>query len=359
LSQPPDLEDQLELVLPIPPAADPPYVGWWKLPLGALLLVLLLWIGVDQQSRLSAKNRSTLAGPMVAFDFSTEGAARARALLAKQGLELVESEEGISALPINRIVNETRSETLPTLSLPPRPPRPMIAIIIDDIGLVADRSTRAASLPGGFTLAFLPYAENLQPLVNRAKANGHEIMLHLPMEGRTSANPGPQAMFTNLSPKERLVRLRWNLGRFTGYAGVNNHMGSRFTEDDPGMRLVLAELKRLNLFFIDSRTTSQSAARQASADLAVPYAERDVFLDNDQDSHHITIQLAEAEARTRTHGTAIAIGHPHSATLSTLAAWQKNLAKRGIDLVPVSQIIAVRQTPWWRLAVAKAEAAAG
>jgi uncharacterized protein len=182
-------------------------------------------------------------------------------------------------------------------------------------------------------------------------------MLHLPMEGRTSANPGPQALRTSLSTDERLARLRWNLARFKGFAGVNNHMGSRYTEDDPGMRQVLTELKRRNLFFIDSRTTSKSAARQASADLAVPYAERDVFLDNDQDSHHITIQLAEAEARARAHGTAIAIGHPHSATLSTLTAWQKTLAKRGIDLVPASQIIAVRQTPWWRLAVAKAETA--
>jgi polysaccharide deacetylase 2 family uncharacterized protein YibQ len=357
LSQPPDPEDQLELQLPILPAADNPYADWWKLPLAALLVVLLLWIGIDQQARLSARSRSKLAGPIVAFDFSAEGAARARAQLARQGLQLVESEEGISAVPINRIAAESLPTSLPTLALPPRPPRPMIAVIIDDVGLVADRSALAASLPGNFTLAFLPYAENLQPLVNRARANGHEIMLHLPMEGRADANPGPQALRTSLASEERLERLRWNLARFTGFTGVNNHMGSRFTEDDAGMRLVLAELKRRKLFFIDSRTTSLSAARQASADLAIPYAERDVFLDNAQDSHHITIQLAEAEARARAHGTAIAIGHPHSATLSTLAEWQKSLAKRGIDLVPASQIIAVRQTPWWRLAVAKAETA--
>ncbi len=353
----PDPEDQLDLQLPIPPLANTHYGDWWKLPLGALLLMLLLWIGIDQQSRLNAKNRASVAGPTVAFDFSASGAARARALLSKQGLQLVESEEGISAVPINPLAEAQPAVELPSLTLPPRPARPMIAVIIDDVGLAADRSRRAAELPGSFTLAFLPYANNLQPLVDRAQAKGHEIMLHLPMEGRTDANPGPQAMLTSLSPAERQQRLLWNLERFRGFAGVNNHMGSRFTEDDPGMRLVLTELKRRKLFFIDSRTTSQSAARQASADLAVPYAERDVFLDNAQDSQHITIQLAEAEARARAHGTAIAIGHPHSATLSTLAAWQKNLARRGIDLVPVSAIIAARQSPWWRLAVARAEQA--
>ncbi len=353
----PDSEDQLDLQLPIPLPTKNQYGDWWKLPLGAMVLMLLLWIGIDQQSRIGARHRAPVAGPTVAFDFSAAGATRARALLSKQGLQLVESEEGITAVPINPLPAKQPDGKLPSLSLPNRPARPMIAVIIDDVGLVADGSARAVALPGNFTLAFLPYADHLQPLVDRAMANGHEIMLHLPMEGRTSANPGPQAMRTSLSPAEREARLLWNLQRFRGFAGVNNHMGSRFTEDAPGMRLVLTELKRRKLFFIDSRTTSQSAARQAAADLAVPYAERDVFLDNAQDSIHITIQLAEAEARARAHGTAIAIGHPHSATLSTLAAWQKNLARRGIDLVPASAIIAARQSPWWRLAVARAEQA--
>jgi uncharacterized protein len=354
LDQPPDLENQLDLQLPIPPPASTHYGDWWKLPLAALVLMLLLWIGIDQQSRLRAKKQDTAAGLTVAFDFSPSGAARARALLSRQGLQLVESEEGISAVPINPLPAEQLAVERPTLTLPPHPVRPMIAVIIDDVGLARDRSARAARLPGSFTLAFLPYANNLQSLVDRAKANGHEIMLHLPMEGRTEANPGPEALLVGQSPAERRQRLLWNLERFSGFAGVNNHMGSRFTEDDPGMRLVLTELKRRKLFFIDSRTTSQSAARQISADLALPYAERDVFLDNAQDSHHITIQLAEAEARARAHGTAIAIGHPHNATLTTLAAWQKSLAQRGIDLVPASAIIAARQTPWWRLAVARA-----
>ncbi len=354
-----DPDDQLDLKLPIPLPPENPHQGWWRLPLAAFLLVLLLWIGIDKQARLNARNRSVNVGPTVAFDFSAEGAARARALLAKQGLSLVETEEGISAVPIGQIVAEQADGPLPQITLPPRPVRPMIAVIIDDVGLVAQNSARAASLPGRFTLSFLPYADNLQPLIERARRNGHEIMLHLPMEGRSTADPGPNALLTSLTPMQRQERLTWNLGRFSGYVGVNNHMGSRFTENDPDMRVVLTELKRRGLYFIDSRTTSQSAARQASAELAVPYAERDVFLDNDQDSRHINIQLAEAEARARATGTAIAIGHPHSATIATLAAWQADLARRGIDLVPASRIIAARQTPYWRLAVAQAMKAGG
>ncbi len=353
---PPDPDTELNLQLPIGPPPRPALEGWWKLPLAALTVILLLWIGLDQQARLRARAAPAAGSTTVAFDFSAEGAARARTLLAGRGLQLVESEEGVRAVPINSLPQVDAGSAPADIRLPPRPARPMIAVIIDDVGLVAARSRRAADLPPGFTLAFLPYADGLPSLVEQARRNGHEIMLHLPMEGQSSANPGPNAMLTRLSDAERTKRLAWNLARFENYVGVNNHMGSKFTTDDPGMRLVLAELKRRNLFFIDSRTTNASAARQAAADLALPYAERDVFLDNDQDSAHISIQLAETEAQARAHGTAIAIGHPHGATIATLAAWQKGLRQRGFDLVPASQIIKARQTPWWRLAVARAAA---
>jgi polysaccharide deacetylase 2 family uncharacterized protein YibQ len=352
---PSDPQDELDLQLPILPPTPPAYDNWWKLPLAALLLIGLLWIGLDQQARLRAKTPVPAAGATVAFDFSADGAARARALLAGKGLQLVESEEGIRAVPLSTLALVDTVLAPGDIALPPKPKRPMIAVIIDDVGLVAGRSRQAADLPAGFTLAFLPYATHLQPLVDRARVNGHEIMLHLPMEGLSRANPGPNAMLTSLSAAEQQRRLLWNLARFKNYVGVNNHMGSKFTQDDPAMRRVLAELKQRNLFFIDSRTTNASAARQAAADMALPYAERDVFLDNDQDSTHINIQLAETESRARAHGTAIAIGHPHAATLATLVAWQKDLGRRGFDLVPVSRIIAARATPWWRLAVARAE----
>jgi polysaccharide deacetylase 2 family uncharacterized protein YibQ len=360
VTKPTPEDAELDLARPIPLPPDHSYAGWWRLPALALLCVGLLWAGLEQQARLAAKApRPQLAGPTVSFDFSPEGAARARALLATQGLQLVETEEGVRAMPTNLATDTGAAASGPDVQLPAPPKRPQIAIIIDDVGLVKARSLRAANLPAGFTLAFLPYAEGLQPLVDRAKANGHEIMLHLPMEGAANHNPGPQALLTGLSAAERKQRLQWNLARFQGFAGVNNHMGSSFTEDAPGMVLVLAELKRRKLFFIDSRTTGRSAARQAAADLSLPYAERDVFLDNDQDSSHIAIQLAETEARARTYGTAIAIGHPHAATIATLAAWQKGLAARGFDLVPASRIIAARQTPFWRLAVARQAGATG
>jgi uncharacterized protein len=223
------------------------------------------------------------------------------------------------------------------------------------MGLRKANSQQAVNLSGRFTLAFLPYAEGVQQMADDARTRGHEVMLHLPMAGRRTANPGPLAMFPDEAPAELAMRLKRNLDSFTGYTGVNNHMGSRFTEQGEGMNMVLTELKARGLFFIDSRTTARSAGRQVALATGLPFAERDVFLDNEADASHILLQLAQTEALARRHGTAIAIGHPHGATIDALARWQKDLAARGFDLVPASQIIEARKTPLWRVAIARSE----
>jgi uncharacterized protein len=254
--------------------------------------------------------------------------------------------------------------TLPPSSLPPpsappsSAPRPavplksraMIAIVIDDLGLKQNASLRAAELAGPLTLAFLPYGENLQSLADTARANGHEVIVHLPMQGAATNDPGPKALINGLSPEELAARIAWSLSRFTGYTGINNHMGSKFTENAAGMAQVYDALAARNLFYLDSRTTAKSAARTLAINLKIPYAERDVFLDNTQDASYVAVQLAETEMLARRHGSAIAIGHPHQVTLETLARWIPTLAAKGIDLVPVSRVIAARASPTWRLA---------
>jgi uncharacterized protein len=246
----------------------------------------------------------------------------------------------------------TPAAPLPTLPLPvvPLKSRPMIAIVIDDLGLKQNASLRATELAGPLTLAFLPYGENLQALSDTARANGHEVIVHLPMQGAAINDPGPKALLVGLSDEELATRIAWNLSRFTGYTGINNHMGSKFTENTPGMKQVYETLAARNLFYLDSRTTAKSAARALAIDRKIPYAERDIFLDNTQDASYVAVQLAETEMLARRHGSAIAIGHPHQVTLETLARWIPTLAAKGIDLVPVSRVIATRASPMWRMA---------
>lgn len=221
--------------------------------------------------------------------------------------------------------------------------RPAIAIVIDDVGVDRPRSARAIRLPAPLTIAVLPYADAAPRFAAEARAAGHELLVHLPMEPDNGlADPGPQALLMSLDEAERLRRLRWNLGRIEGYVGVNNHMGSRFTADESRMRPVLAELKARGLLWLDSRTGPVSAGPRLALAQGIPAAERDVFLDYDGDGSHIEDQLAQAERIARKHGTAIAIGHPYDATLAALARWLPEARARGVMLVPVSAIVARR-----------------
>ncbi len=128
------------------------------------------------------------------------------------------------------------------VAAPQRNGRPWVAIVVDDMGLDRSRSARVIALPGPLTLAFLPYARDLERQTAAARAAGHELLLHLPMEPEGSENPGPDALRTDQDDQEILRRTVADLERFGSYVGVNNHMGSRFTRDARAMRPVMAEL---------------------------------------------------------------------------------------------------------------------
>lgn len=218
--------------------------------------------------------------------------------------------------------------------------RPMIAVIIDDLGLDRNRSARTVALPGPLTLSYLTYAIGLRGQTAEARRHGHELLVHVPMEpDSANAYAGPNAIGMGLPPDELERRLRWALGRFEGYVGINNHMGSRFTADAEGMSLVLAEIGRRGLLFVDSRTSPRSVARSVAQHLAVPFAERNVFLDDDPSADAVRRQLAELERIALKQGYAVAIGHPRDATLAALEQWLPGLAAHGFVLVPVSAIV--------------------
>ncbi|RME62177.1 MAG: divergent polysaccharide deacetylase family protein [Alphaproteobacteria bacterium] len=228
---------------------------------------------------------------------------------------------------------------------------PKVAIVIDDLGLNHAKTLRAIALKGPLTLAFLPYGHGLGGLAARARAAGHELFVHLPMEPKQSdRDPGPHALRVGMAPAALAHDIAWNLGRFDGFVGVNNHMGSRFTEDSAAMAQLFDALRARGLAFLDSRTTAQSAGPWLAVRRGLAYGERDVFLDNERAAPALDAQLAELERRARAQGTAIAIGHPHAVTLAALESWIAALPEKRIALVPVSAIIHARGSPLWRLA---------
>jgi uncharacterized protein len=220
---------------------------------------------------------------------------------------------------------------------------PEIAIVIDDLGLDKRRTERAIALPAPLTLSFLGYATDLPRLADAGRHAGHELLVHVPMEPLSHAEDmGPNGLAVGLDHDEVVRRLRWNLARFEGYVGINNHMGSRFTRDATSMMPVMEELKARGLLFLDSRTIGNSAGVELAQRLGVPHAARDVFLDNEVNAGAIAARLAEVEAVARRHGHAIAIGHPHDATLEQLQTWLADLKAKGFVLVPVSAIVRER-----------------
>ena len=218
--------------------------------------------------------------------------------------------------------------------------RPMIAVIIDDLGLDVPRSLRTLELQGPLTLAWLSYADHLPERTALGRARGHELLLHVPMEpeGR-GYDPGPNVLSDALEDAENLRRLRWALSRFEGYIGINNHMGSRFTSNPDAMGMVLGELQGRGLAFIDSRTSGRTVGARLARDMGMPYAERNIFLDDDDALAAIQARLRDTEKTARRQGYAVAIGHPREETLKALEAWLPAVEQRGFALVPVSAII--------------------
>jgi hypothetical protein len=215
----------------------------------------------------------------------------------------------------------------------------MIAIVLDDVGAAPADVAGAIALPAPITLSIMTYAPNVARVAAAAHQAGHEMIVHVPMEPiNRDADPGKNALLTNLPPAELQRRIDWDLAQFSGYIGINNHMGSKFTQDAAGMQLVLETLKSRGLLFLDSRTIAGSVGDRLAGEIGLTHVKRDVFLDNVIDPAEIRDELAKTEAIARKQGFAIAIGHPHPDTVAVLREWIGEARARGFVLVPLSAI---------------------
>lgn len=220
-------------------------------------------------------------------------------------------------------------------------PQPVIAVVIDDMGINQRRTADISRLNAPLTSSFLTYGTGLNRQLNRAVQAGHEIMIHVPMEPKTKANLAPDTLTTEMDEFEIKNGLQNMLQKFKNVRGINNHMGSQFTEDKRRMNYVMDVLRDNNLFFLDSKTSAQSVGRSVAREKRVAYAHRHVFLDNENRIDYVNKQLRLAENIARRNGYVVAIGHPKSATYQALKEWLPHLPEKKLKLVHMSEIVRV------------------
>ena len=217
---------------------------------------------------------------------------------------------------------------------------PKIALIIDDLGYDSHMAMSFFQLDLPLTFSVLPIAPHTEAIVKEANRRSRELMLHLPMEPKNypSFNPGPGALLVDMDEIEIRRMLDAHLRRVAGSRGVNHHMGSYFTEKNEKMGIVLRELKKRNLFYIDSRTTKETVALEMANKMGVPAARRHVFLDNELSPKRIRFQMERLLGMARRSGAAIGIAHPHKETLQVLKDYQHRL-ENGVKVVPASELV--------------------
>jgi polysaccharide deacetylase 2 family uncharacterized protein YibQ len=217
----------------------------------------------------------------------------------------------------------------------------MIAVVIDDVGYNLHQLEPFLAFPGPITFSVLPELAYTRRAAERILQAGKAVMLHQPMEAIGGADPGPGAINRSMDESAALEVLRKNLEQVPGIKGVNNHQGSAVTADERLMRLVLTEIAERDLFFLDSLTTADSAVRRISAELDIPYLERNVFLDNDSHKDAILSAIRSGLEHADRTGRAVLIGHVWSAELAeALIEMYPFIVESGYDFTYVPELIA-------------------
>ena len=228
----------------------------------------------------------------------------------------------------------------------PLPPalkdRPRIAIILTGMGISASGTADAFALPASATFALAPYAVDVARLAERARDEGHEVLLQLPMEPfeYPDNDPGPQTLLTSLSPEQNIDRLHWLMSRMQGYVGAVSFMGARFLTAEPALAPVLSETAKRGLIFVDAGASQRSVAGQLAAARNMPFAKADIVIDAVPTPVEIERALARLEIVAREGGTAVGIANAQPGTITRIAEWMAKVESRGFVLVPISMIVA-------------------
>jgi polysaccharide deacetylase 2 family uncharacterized protein YibQ len=264
---------------------------------------------------------------------------------------------GLHPAPDERLAERSRSGILPRIGADgarpakvyARPPdallaggaRPSarVAIVVGGLGVGGSLTADAiARLPAAVTLAFTPYGGELERQAARAREDGHEIMLQVPMEpfDYPDNDPGPHTLTADAKAPDNIARLHWAMGRFAGYVGIVNAMGGRLTADEAALAPVLREIGARGLLFLDDGSSSRSLAETVGAAVQTPTARADLVLDRTPRPDAVDRQLERLEQMARQRGLAVGSAGALPVTVERIAHWARGLEERGVLLVPVS-----------------------
>ncbi|MCL1929400.1 MAG: divergent polysaccharide deacetylase family protein [Treponema sp.] len=242
----------------------------------------------------------------------------------EQAIRDLEASQQGTAPPVASGVQTPNPAQPQTVPARPAQYKGMLVLVIDDAGNNLQDLEPFLKFPGPITISVLPGLPNSAEAARRVRAAGKVLFLHQPMEPLNGQDPGPGAIKTGMTPaqvKEILVR---NFNEIGPVAGFNNHEGSRVTMDMAIMRTIMEVSRDSALVFLDSRTIADTVAPQAARQVGVTIAERDIFLDNEQDRASILAALEAGCKRAEQNGSAILIGH----------AWTPRLAALLIEMYP-------------------------
>lgn len=218
--------------------------------------------------------------------------------------------------------------------------RPMIGIVMTGVGIGARGTSDAiARLPGEVTLAFAPYGRDLENQVLRARRDGHEILLQVPMEPQDypDSDPGPHTLKAQAPLRENIERLHWLMSRFQGYIGLTNFMGGRLMAETGPYGGLLEEINRRGLMFLDDGTAPQGKTADIGSRIGLPVLVADRV--HEASGKPLETLLREAEDLARRNGRAILTVPALPANIEKLVAWERGLAAREIVLAPISAIL--------------------
>ena len=220
--------------------------------------------------------------------------------------------------------------------------RPRIAVVVVELGVKAAASEAAIQrLPPEVTLAFSPFADDLDRWTRAAREAGHEVLLTIPLEPADfpAGGPGSYTLLTSLSPQQNLGRLDALLKRGAGYVGVTYVMGGRFAASREALLPVLTAIDKRGLMFLDGRANPRSIAGSLAREMGVPRALGDRVIDANPSRPVVEARLAEIEDVARDTGAAVAIAGARPIAFERLSAWLPTLSRKGFALAPISAIV--------------------
>ena len=216
-----------------------------------------------------------------------------------------------------------------------------IVIIMDDIGNNISLGRRAVELPGAITYAILPHTPAAKKLAfyTTQLGQGKEVIVHMPMEADHHQHLGHGGLLAKHSQQQFIHNLKTALNEVPFAKGLSNHMGSRLTALPDRMHWLMDELSKQGLYFVDSKTTGNSAAKNAAQDSHIPYLSRDIFLDHDPSPAAIHQAFEKAKITAQKSGLAIVLAHPYRQTLDFLERALPDLKRSNFQLINTSEAL--------------------